>query len=91
MENAKERRKEQRRYGTERRSEINLIYQRLISEDLFFDWRKGQRRKGDRRKSGPCPSRAEEYVIYLVGMEKINGERKKGGLKPLPVLSIEEW
>lgn len=87
-----ERRKGARRKGADRRTgEFDEIYKKLVSKGIVIDARKGERRKGEGRSGFPRPTNEEKYVIYRVGMSKINLERKKADLKPLPVLSLEEW
>jgi hypothetical protein len=88
----KERRAGERRKGVDRRKgELDDIYKRLLDGGTVVDSRKGERRKGEGRSGLPRPTMEDRYVIYRIGMKKVNSEREKAGMEHLPVHSFGEW
>lgn len=92
-----ERRRQQRRKGKDRRiGEMDNVYRRLVSKGIIQDTRVGERRIKERRKEERRQGLfrlgdEEKYALYMVGMEKINLQRKKAGLGLLPVLAFGQW
>ena len=48
-------------------------------------------KKGDAEVAKAEADLQKSYNEYKLGMERINTERESKGLKPQPILSIEEW
>lgn len=86
------RRKTQRRKEKERRTDAKKdLYKRLISRKVMHEERKRERRQGERREKFFQLFNKGKYAQYKEEMEKLNTNRKKIGLEPLPYLTIEEW
>lgn len=87
-----EKRKNERREKTDRRTgEMDIVYKRLVEKGIIADSRKGERRKEKEKPNFSNPPNEEQYLLYTIGMERTNSERRKNGLAPLPIISLKEW